>query len=474
MAYVITIIAYLIILLTLGIVLSFRVKGQEGFMVANRQLTAPVLVATLLATWIGSGDVFSVSDLSYNHGFSSLIGSSGGWIGILVVFFIAGRVRRFGQFTVPDILEARYDKWARLLATITTIIAYVTIVSYQFRGGGWVLNIISDGAISNETAVPLVAVFVICYTLLAGMLSLAYIDVINGVIILGGVFFALPFLYHNAGGLVEIAQNVTPREHSFLGNMTWIEAMGYFIPTLLLALGNGNMYQRFFSAKNENEARKSVIGWFIGVILIGIALQSIAVIGSSMFKGLNEIESGRIILLAAHRGVPVFVGCILMASIVAIIISTANSFLLVPATNVMRDVVQRFFLPDIKDRSIVLWSRIVVVILGVCAYSLLSFFPRVLSAAYAAYTVYGAGITPALIATFFWKRATPRAGTISIAAGMIMTVVWEIANKIMGALPLGLPAIYPALVCSLVCLFGISFMEPPPEKEKWKPFIDEK
>jgi len=471
MPYVITIIAYMVLLLTVGILFAFRVKGQEGFMVANRQLTAPILVATLLATWIGSGDVFSVADLSYHHGYSSLIGSAGGWCGIILVYFIAGRVRRFGQFTVPDILEARYDKWARLLATITTIIAYITIVSYQFRGGGWVLNLISDGKVPTDVAILVVAVFTILYTLLAGMLSVAYIDVINGVIILIGVFLTVPFLIHNAGGIETIVQNVTPRQNWFLGNMGWIEAMGYFIPTMLLALGNGNMYQRFFSAKNENEARRSVIGWVIGVILIGLALQSLAVIGSSMFKGLDENTSGKIILLVAHMGVPIAIGCALMASVTAIILSTATSFLLVPATNIMHDIIQRFFKPDITDRSILFWSRIVVVILGICSYSLISFFPRILYAAYAAYTVYGAGITPALIATFFWKRATPRAGTISIAVGMVLTVGWEVAKKIMGGFPLGIPSVYPALAGSVLTLVFISLSEPPPDESKWKPFF---
>jgi SSS family solute:Na+ symporter len=470
MPYVVTIIAYLVVLLTVGVILSARVKGQEGFMVANRQLTAPVLVATLLATWIGSGDVFSVADLSYHHGYSSLIGSAGGWVGIIVVYFIAGRVRRFGQFTAPDILEARYNRWARLLAAVTTIIAYVTIVSYQFRGGGWVLNIVSEGRIPLSTAIPTVALFVVCYTLLAGMLSVAYMDVINGVVILGGVFLALPFLVGHAGGITEIARNVTPREHWLLGNMGWIEAIGYFVPTLLLALGSGGMYQRFFSARDEREARRSVVGWVIGVILIGLALQSLAVIGSGLFKGLDTNESGRIILLVAHDALPVTVGCVLMAAIVAIIVSTANSFLLVPATNIMRDIVQRFLKPDIGDRGMLLWSRIAVIVLGGFAYLLVSFFPRILSAAYAAYTVYGAGITPALMATFFWRRATPKAGVASIAAGMLVTVAWEVARKILGHFPLELPAIYPALLCSVACLVGVSYLEPPPDESKWKPF----
>ena len=105
MIYLITILGYLLLLFVFGLHISRRLKRKEDFLVAGRSLMAPVLVGTLLATWIGSGDIFSVSDLSYNHGYSSLIGSSGGWLGIIIVFFIAGRVRRFGQFTVPDILE---------------------------------------------------------------------------------------------------------------------------------------------------------------------------------------------------------------------------------------------------------------------------------------------------------------------------------------------------------------------------------
>jgi len=472
MIYLLTIVGYLILLLGIGLVLSSKIKNREDFLVAGRRLTAPVLVGTLLATWIGSGDIFSVGDLSYHHGYSSLIGSAGGWIGIMVVYFIAARVRRFGQFTVPDILEARYNRWARLLATVTTIIAYVTIVSYQFRGGGWIINIILEDRVSLQQSMIIVAVFVIIYTLTAGMLSVAYQDVLNGIIIIFGVFLALPFLIKNGGNIPMIIERVTPRKDLLFGNMTWIEAIGYFVPTLLLAMGNANMYQRFFSAKNEGEAKKSVIGWIIGVIILGVAIQSIAIIGSSMFRGLSTEESGKIILIVAHRGLPVAVGCVLMAAITAIIVSTANSFLLVPATNVMRDIVQRFIKPDISDRYMVLGTRITLVVLGLCAYGLIGFFPRILKAAYAAYTIYGAGLTPALMATFFWKRATPWAGVLSMSAGISVTIGWEVVNRIIGHLPLGVPAIYPALISSVVLLIGISLISKKPPKEKWKPFFE--
>lgn len=471
MAYLLTIFAYLVFLFFIGLRLTRRLKSKEDFLVAGRTLTAPVLVGTLLATWIGSGDIFSVSDLSYNHGYSSLIGSGGGWLGIIIVYFIAGRVRSFGQFTVPDIMEARYNKWARILATITTIIAYLTIVSYQFRGGGWVLNIITEGRISIKTGIIVVAIFVITYTLLAGMISVAYLDIFNGLIMISGIFLALPFLIHHVGGMEYIAANVTQRSHPILGNMSLIQAMGYFVPTFLLALGNGNMYQRFFSAKDESEAKKSVIGWVLGVIFLGVTLQSLAVVGSSYFTGLEAREAGKIILLVAHKGVPVAVGCALLTAIVAIIISTANSFLLVPATNVIRDIYQRFINPDLEDKRMILYSRLFVIILGVISYSLISFFPRILDAAYAAYTVYGAGITPALVAVFFWKRATKAGGVLSILGGMATTIIWEIINKIQGHLPFGVPAVYPALICSLALLIGVSLFGHKPPPEKWKLFF---
>jgi len=471
MTYIFTIIGYLLVLLSIGILLSRRVKNKEDFLVAGRRLTAPILVGTLLATWIGSGDIFSVADLSYHHGYTSLIGSAGGWLGFVIVYFIAGRVRKFGQFTVPDILEARYNQWARLLATITTIIAYITIVSYQFRGGGWVINIISNGAISEKNAMIIMAVFVILYTMTAGMLSVAYLDIVNGIIIIAGVFLTIPFLIKTGGGVETIAANVTERANPVLGNMTLLVALGYFVPTFLLALANANMYQRFFSARDSREAKRSVVGFLIGAVLLGIAIQSLAVIGSSIFKGLPTTESGKIILLVAHKGVPVIIGCLLMASIVAIIVSTANSFLLVPATNIMRDIVQRFIKPDITDRSMVLGTRVTLVILGVCAFSLIGFFPRILTAAYAAYTIYGAGLTPALLATFFWKRATPTAGVVSILAGVVVTIGWEIANRILGHLPFGVPAVYPALLSSVLLIIVISLAGQKPDKEKWQPFF---
>lgn len=462
MLYFWVIIAYLVVLIGVGAYRAKFVRTQDDFMVAGRKLSAKVLVGTLLATWIGSGSIIAGAGLAYDKGFPALWFDAGVWAALIILFLIAPRARRFGQYTVPDILEARYNKYARLLGTIVTIIAYTAIVSYQFRAGGMVLNLITG--ISVEQGIIITAVFVIGYTVLAGLISVVYTDVVNGVIMTIGLLIALPFLFSNAGGWSGMMERLPETHFQVLGEMSLIEALGYSLPTMLLLLGESGMYQRFFSAKDANTARRSVVGWLIGTIIVETLIIVLGVIGSSMFF---DIEAEMVILHSVRHGLPVVIGCFTLAAIVAVIVSTADSFLLVPATNVMRDIYQRFINPKLPQKKMVLYSRLVVVVLGIVAFVQVQFFTRVLEMAIYAYTMYGVGITPAVMAAFFWKRATASGGVSSIGAGMAVTLVWEIMKR-----PWEIPTIYPALGLSMACLVFISLLTPKPEAEKWRPFFE--
>ena len=149
MIYTVSIAIYLFALVGVGIYKTKMVKNSEDFMVAGRSLPWYILVGTLLATWMGSGSLFSGAGLGYRNGPAALWSSGGAWLGIALIYFIAKRIRNFGKVTVPDIFEVRYGRTAAVLATVTTVVAYLTIVSYQFRGGGKVLSMVSD---SDEPA----------------------------------------------------------------------------------------------------------------------------------------------------------------------------------------------------------------------------------------------------------------------------------------------------------------------------------
>ena len=141
-----------------------------------------MLVFTLLATWIGSGSLFGGAGLGYRAGFPALWQSAGAWVGIALVFFLAHRVRRIAKYTMPDILELRYGPTARVLGTIVVVIAYTTIAAYQFRGGGRLLNLVAGIDMTQGALITMA--FCVVYTALAGMLSVAYLDVGNGIAML--------------------------------------------------------------------------------------------------------------------------------------------------------------------------------------------------------------------------------------------------------------------------------------------------
>lgn len=463
------IIAYLVLLAVFGFGRTRRARTGDDFLVAGRALPARVLVFTLLSTWIGSGSLFGGAGLGYRAGFPALWQSAGAWVGIALIYFIAPRVRRIAQYTVPDILELRYGPAARILGTVTTVLAYTTIAAYQFRGGGRLLNVVAQ--IDPTTGALITAAFCVIFTALAGMLSVAYLDVINGLMMLVGVGVAVVYLISHAGGLAAFAA-LRPDQVAVFGSLSPQTALALFFPTMFLLLGEANMYQKFFSAKSEGAARRAVIGWIVGTIVVETLIDSVGVFGSVAIPGLTTVQSETIVPQVAVDALPTAFGLLLVCGAAAIIISTANSFLLTPATNLIRDVYQRFINPGATDRQILLYTRILVAVLGAAGFVALGFFTTILEMALWAYTMYGAGITPALLAAFVWPRATRAGGVLSILTGMVTTLTWEIAGKLRAGTngaamyPLGLETIYPALVLSILALIVGSLLTKAPRPEE--------
>ena len=463
--YLYAILAYLGVLVILGLYKSRNVRTGDDFLVAGRTLPARVLVFTLLATWIGSGSLFGGAGLGYRAGFPALWQSAGAWVGIALVFFLAHRVRRLAKYTMPDVLELRYGPTARVLGTIVVVIAYTTIAAYQFRGGGRLLNMVADIDVTQGALITMM--FCVAYTALAGMLSVAYLDVGNGVAMLVGVGLAVVFLIGHAGGIGPALDGLRPDQIALFGTLDPIaDAGALFLPTMLLLMGEANMYQKFFSAKSEGAARRAVGAWIIGTIIIETLIVSVGVFGSVVIPGLSTGDSEAIVIRVAGSILPPVLGMLLLCGAAAIIVSTANSFLLTPASALMRDVYQKSINPHATDKQILLYTRLMVVLLGAAGFIALRFFETILQMALWAYTMYGAAITPALLAIFLWPRVTRAGGVSSIAAGMVTTLGWEIYARAAGGYPYGLATVYPALALSLIALIGVSLATPRPTPEE--------
>ena len=461
MIYIIVIVAVLLVLTSVAVYKTFSVKSQSDFLVAGRKLPWYVLVFTLLSSWIGAGSLFAGAENAYRNGFAALWQPAGGWLGLIVIAAIAGRARRFAQFTVSDLLEKRYNPAARVLATIAIVISYTVITSYQFKGGGDILHLLFP-ELARTTGMYLIAAFVIAFTAAAGMASVAYLDLVIGALVTCIVVIAVPVLLHNAGGWSAVQARLPASHFEVLGNLTLTQALGFTLPTMLLLIGNQPMYQKFFSARSERDAQLAVRGWVLGTLLLETLLVAVSVIGSSLFHPENPRE---IIPTAARLGLPSLLGALLLGGVFAKIISTANNYLFSPSTNLIHDVYERFIDRHAPQRRRLAVSRLIVVLLGVFALLQAAYFESILKAAMYAYTVYGAAVTPAVMAVFFWRRSTTAGAISSILLGSGITIWWNLKGY-------DLDAIYPALGASLVSLVLVSLLTAPPPEEKWKPFFE--
>jgi solute:Na+ symporter, SSS family len=466
MIYAITVSGVVLLLCGITIYKATQVKNKTDFLLAGRKLSWPVLVFTLLSSWIGAGSLLAGAENAYRNGFVALWQPLGGWVGLLIIGLIAGRARHFAQFTVPDLLEARYNATARVLATVAIVISYTVITSYQFIGGGDILHLIFP-ELERRIGLYIIAGFVIFFTGAAGMASIAYLDLVIGSLVTLTVIVAVPILLGRFGGWQAVHAALPPTHFQILGNYSLGGAVALALPTMLLLIGNQGMYQKFFSAKSESDARKSVIGWIIGTVTLETLLVVLAVIASSR---LHTDRPREIIPLTAKQALPPLLGAILLGGVFAKVISTANNYLFSPASNLIHDVYERFINPHASQRRTLIISRIIVVLLGLFAILQATQFESVLKASLYAYTVYGAAVTPAVMAVFFWKRSTAAGAIASILLGTVVTVAWEMLQQHGPAAvqqQIGsIDAVYPALAVSLASLAIVSLLTPAPSQAK--------
>lgn len=477
--YIIALIIYLVALTIYNFYHSRKVKTEDDMMVAGRSLGVTKMVFTLVCTWIGSGTFIAGAEFAFNAGWSALWMPAGAWVGITIIYFLAGKIRTFGKYTIGDILEERYGKFARLFGAIALIIAFVTIVSYQFRAGGYILNVLTDNAISVADGQIFAALFVILFTAIGGMVAVAHTDLPNGIIIMLACIISAPFVIVAVGGL-DMPAKTLPASHlevfsSNFGKFPVLKGISYFLATMLLLLGVQSMYQKFYSAKTPGDAKKAVVLWILGTIIVETVIIVIAVYASVNYWGQPNFDPASIVLAAARDLVPTPVGVLLLGASAVVVISTGMNYLLSPSTNIMVDIYKRFINPDLDHKKAVAMQKILIVILGVLAF-LMIYIPTklnmnisVLQYAYTAYTIYGVAITPALIAALAWKRATRQAGIISIVSGTFMVVILDIVIRygfpelLIDGDPWGIPSIYPSLFISLGSLIVVSYLTPKPD-----------
>jgi len=411
------IVAFLIVMTGIGVWHSRRIKTGEDFALAGRKLGAGVLIGTLVATWIGTGSIFGNAELTYMHGAVMFVLPIAGAAGILLLSFLAPRARGIPAGSVPQILRFRFGRGAQIIGAIALIGAYLIIVSYQYRAGAAVAQRLVPG-LEEDTARWLTvafATFVILYTVLAGMVSVAWTDLLNGILMAIGLTLALVWiLFHSTPETQAVAIELEPEPADKLTAVTWI---GLLLPAFLLVLGDANLHQRFMSAKSPATARRAAIGMFFGVLAMEFIVIALAFLSRHLLPEAPG-NPANVVIEAATTLVPPIIGMLILAAVVSVIITTADSYLLGAATSVAVDFTSGLTTP---------WKqRLIVLGLGLVALAISFTSDRFFSVALYAYTLYGACLTPAVLCALLLPK-TPRPAIVwSMAAGLITAVGWKV------------------------------------------------
>lgn len=369
--YILIILVYLAGLTIMNFWKSRKVKSQDEMMLAGRQIPMMKMVFTLICTWIGSGTFISGAEFAAKAGWSAMWQVAGVGVGIIIIYFLSSKIRTFGQYTVGDILEVRYGPVARVVGAFAIIISFTTIVSYQFKAGGYILNVVSDGQITTQQGVFFAFLFVTVFTMIGGMVAIANTDLPNGIVIVSALVISTPLVIMEVMGsglfrylplnefnnLVATAPDqvayALPETHRAIFNPTFtynpplkILAMG--ISTMLLLLGVQSLYQKFYSARSAREARKAAGIWVFGTLLLEsvaviVAIFATAHFANKLFIAQPAFDHAEVILRAAREMLPPVVGVLLLGAATVVVISTGMNYLLSPTTTLIHDILQRFF-----------------------------------------------------------------------------------------------------------------------------------
>ena len=451
MGYLIAISVYLLALVIYGLVIAHKkFKTADDMVTGGHRIPFIILVGSLLATWCGGGGITGSAGVVYSGGpWVGAITFAAPPIGIILLYFIAGKVRKSNKVTVPEIMEARYGKAASIISALCVMLAYVGVLATQLKAAANILVLLCSSSgveLSHSMALTICTVVIVVITVGGGMVSVAYSDAISALIMIGGFFLAIPFLISVANSQGAV---LPPEKTTITGGMSGMQILGYFLPSLALMLGDQNMLQRFASAKNSDEAKKSNIGMFIGELLVIVSIIALVTQSAKLYPSLETPSN--VIFQTAVDYLPLAFGALVMCACMAFIVTTADSYLLSSATNLTNDIYAKYIRKDATDKQKMLVLRVTIVVFSAIAVALTLYFPTVLALQMTAYTMYGAAITPAILFALFSKRVTPAAGLAGIIVGGLATIVWTLMGT-----PGGVQCAIVAVPASVIAILLVS------------------
>ncbi len=418
-------IGYSIGLVALGLWIGRRVEGTGDFFVAGRRLGPLLIFATVLAANIGAGSTVGAAGLGYRDGLSAWwwVGSAG--IGtLLLAFWIGPRIWRVARdnnlYTVGDYLELRYGASVRAIIAALLWFGTLAILAGQFIAMAQILGTVAGAP--RWLGVLIGGVVMTIYFTAGGLLTSAWINLVQLSVLLVGFAVALPWALAGAGGwegLVAAAPADVEGYLSFFhgGQSGWI-----YVPLLVPAfIVSPGLIQKIYGAVDERAIKIGVGATGVALLLFAFAPALLGMAARVYDPALasHEMALPAVLILA----LPPLLGTLALAAVFSAEISSADALLFMLATSLSKDLYKRFLRPEAGDRQVLFVARVAAVSGGALAMFLALALPTVIEALTIFYALLGVSLFVPVVAGLYSRRPGVPEALAAIGAGVVGLLV---------------------------------------------------
>lgn len=431
---------YLACMMGVGVYFFFRSRNISDYYLGGRKLNKWVTAISAQASDMSGWLLMGLPGAAYAAGLvDSLWIAVGLGIGTWANWrFVAARLRHYthmvgDSITIPDFFENRFQDKSRALRIISALVILVFFLFYVASGfvaGAKLFNTIFG--IDYQTALLIGAGVIIVYTFLGGFMAVCWTDLFQGMLMFIAILIVPVAAMQSLGGIEAVSEKLKSLGlelfHPFINsqsgksitatqlisNLGW--GLGYF--------GMPHILVRFMAINSPGEIRRARL---IAVLWVFFALGAallVGIIGRAYMPHLADGE--RIFMTLVQSVFPAFLAGILLSAILAAVMSTADSQLLVAASALSGDFYRSIFRPKASDKELVWVSRAAVMFVALIALFIArnpnsSVFDLV---AYA-WAGFGASFGPVILASLFWRRTTTAGAIAGMVIGSVTTIIWK-------------------------------------------------
>ena len=408
-------------LVAVGLWIARFVRGSSDFFVAGRQLTAPLIFATVLASNIGAGSTVGATGLAYREGVSAWWWNGSAALGSFVLaFWIGPRIWRLAKahdfYTTGDFLEYRYGQSVRGIVASLIWVGTLAILAGQLIAGAAVLNVVAD--VSRPMGAVIGGVVMMVYFAAGGLLGSAWVNVVQLVVLLVGFLVAVPMLYASSGGAAALTASEVPSTYWTLWYTSGATTSGWanlvlLGPAFIISPG---LLQKAYGAESGRAVRRG-IGWQ-AVALMAFACLPVF-FGIAARAAQPGIADPNLVLpTVLVRELPLWVGALALAAVFSAEVSTCDAILFMLSTSLSKDLYKRFVNPSADDRTLLVVARLAALTGGIAGVLLATVLSTVIGALSIFYSVLAVSLFVPVVGGLVTRRAGTPEALASIVAGV--------------------------------------------------------